>query len=125
VYNGLLTAEQVLRTWDLNADLVVLSACESARGKQGGGDGPLGFAQPFFLAGARSLVLSLWPVDDTATALLMRRFYENLLGKRAGLEAPLPKAVALREAKDWLRRLTADELRRLAAGLPGGDRGTE
>jgi CHAT domain-containing protein len=55
----------------------------------------------------------------------MRRFYENLLGKRDGLARPLSKAQALREAKDWLRRLTAAEVRRLAADLPGGDRGIE
>ena len=40
-----------------------------------------------FSAGARSLVLSLWKVDDRATALLMARFYQNLLGKRPGLAA--------------------------------------
>ena len=70
-------------------------------------------------------MLSLWEVNDTATALLMRRFYGNLLGKRAELERPLAKAAALHEAKDWLRHLTAGEVRRLAEGLPGGDRGTE
>jgi CHAT domain-containing protein len=125
VYRGRLTAADVLRHWQLDADLVVLSACDTGLGRYSGGEGHLGFAQPFFLAGARSLVLSLWKVDDTATALLMRRFYENLLGKRAGLERPLTKAAALREARDWLRRLTAAEVRRLAEGLPGGDRGTE
>jgi CHAT domain-containing protein len=125
VYSGRLTAADVLRHWKLDADLVVLSACDTGLGRYSGGEGQLGFAQPFFLAGARSLVLSLWKVDDTATALLMRRFYENLLGKRAGLERPLAKAAALREARDWLRRLTAAEVRRLAEGLPDGDRGTE
>jgi CHAT domain-containing protein len=125
VYRGRLTAADVLRHWKLDADLVVLSACDTGLGRYSGGEGHLGFAQPFFLAGARSLVLSLWKVDDTATALLMRRFYENLLGKRAELERPLTKATALREAKDWLRRLTAAEVRRLAEGLPDSDRGTE
>jgi CHAT domain-containing protein/Tfp pilus assembly protein PilF len=124
VSRGRLTAGDVLRRWRLDADLVVLSACDTGRGRYSG-EGNLGFAQPFLLAGARSLVLSLWKVDDTATALLMRRFYENLLGRRAGLERPLTKVAALHEAKDWLRRLTADEVRRLAEDLPGGDRGTE
>jgi CHAT domain-containing protein len=50
-------------------------------------------------------VLSLWKVDDRATSLLMRRFYENLLGKRVDLNKPLPKAEALAEAKAWLRGL--------------------
>ena len=74
-----------------------------------GGEGLLGFSQVLLAKGARSLVLSLWKVDDTATALLMTRFYENLLGKRDGLKAPLPKAEALREAKTWLRQLPRAE----------------
>jgi CHAT domain-containing protein/tetratricopeptide (TPR) repeat protein len=129
VYDSRLTAEQIVRTWKLNADLVTLSGCETALGKASGGEGFLGFSQALFVAGARSLVLSLWEVEDTPTMLLMRRFYENLLGKfdeprlvsgqtyRPG--APLPKVDALREAKTWLRELTWDELMELeAAGDP-------
>jgi CHAT domain-containing protein len=116
-----LTAAQMLK-WKLNADLVVLSACESGLGRQAGGEGFLGFAQALFYAGARSVVLSLWKVDDTATALLMTRFYQNLLGKRDGLDKPLPKAEALQEAKAWLRGLSRAEARRLAQGLPGAGR---
>ncbi len=101
--DGTITAEQIARTWELDADLVVLSACESGLGRAAGGEGYLGFAQPLFAKGARSLVLSLWKVDDDATALLMTRFYQNLLGTRAGLKSPLPKAEALAEAKAWLR----------------------
>jgi CHAT domain-containing protein len=59
-------------------------------------------------------------VDDTATALLMNRFYRNLLGKCPGLSAPLPKAEALAEAKAWLRSLTADEAAGLTADLANG-----
>src|SRR5207248_10564834 len=93
--------------------------------KQSGGEGSLGFSQALFLAGARSLILSLWQVDDTATALLMTRFYENLLGKRAGLTQPLPKAAALQEAHSWLRQLTARDIAAELAHLPqlrGGER---
>jgi tetratricopeptide (TPR) repeat protein len=101
--DGTITAEQIARTWELDADLVVLSACESGLGRADAGEGYLGFAQPLFARGARSLVLSQWKVDDDATALLMARFYRNLLGKREGLKAPMPKAEALAEAKRWLR----------------------
>ncbi len=86
IYDGTITAGEVMSTWKLNADLVTLSACESGLGRQGGGEGFVGFSQAFFLAGARSLVLSLWEVDDRATSLLMTRFYQNWLGKREGLE---------------------------------------
>jgi CHAT domain-containing protein len=54
-------------------------------------------------------VLSLWKVDDSATSLLMARFYQNLLGNRPGLKQPMPKAKALDEAKRWLRGLSAEE----------------
>jgi CHAT domain-containing protein len=52
------------------------------------------------------MVLSLWPVDDKATSLLMARFYQDLLGWRPGLSRTLPKA----EAKRWPPGLTADEV---------------
>jgi hypothetical protein len=119
--DGQVTAEQIVRTWELDADLVVLSACESGLGRYARGEGYLGFAQALFVKGARSLVLSQWKVDDKATALLMTRFYQNLLGKRSGLSQPLPKAEALDEAKRWLRELTLDEAGTELAGL---DRGT-
>ncbi len=105
--DGQITAEQIVRTWELDADLVVLSACESGLGREAGGEGYVGFAQALFVKGARSLVLSQWRVDDQATALLMTRFYQNLLGKREGLSKPMPKAKALDEAKQWLRDLSS------------------
>jgi CHAT domain-containing protein len=123
--DGRLTAEQIVRTWELDADLVVLSACESGLGRYAGGEGYLGFAQAFFVKGARSLVLSLWKVDDVATALLMERFYQNLLGRRDGTTGPMPKASALSEAKAWLRGLSREEVRRAAAALPAGRRVVE
>jgi CHAT domain-containing protein len=59
-------------------------------------------------------------VDDAATALLMQRFYANLLGKREGLKAPLPKAEALAEAKQWLRTLPRAQALQQAAALYQG-----
>jgi CHAT domain-containing protein len=107
--DGRITAQQIVQTWDLDADLVVLSACESGLGRLAGGEGYLGFTQALFVRGARSVVLSLWKVPDHSTTLLMTRFYANLLGRRAGLAKPLAKAEALREAKDWLRGLTVEQ----------------
>jgi CHAT domain-containing protein len=111
-----LSAREVLDFWKLDAELVTLSACETAIGRQGGGDGLLGFAQAFLLAGSRSVCLSLWKVDDTATSLLMQRFYRNLLGKRDGIQ-PMKKAIALKEAKEWLRNLTGAEAKTLTAEM--------
>jgi CHAT domain-containing protein len=123
---GRLTAAEVLEFWKLDTELVTLSACESGLGKHGGGDGLLGFAQAFLSAGSRSVCLSLWPVDDTATALLMDRFYRNLLGKRTDGGKPMAKAEALREAKQWLRTVPAtvalERLGVLTEGVVRGER---
>jgi tetratricopeptide (TPR) repeat protein len=121
VWTGQLSVGDIAKTWQLDADLVTLSACQTALGPQGGGEGLLGFSQVLLGKGARSLLLSLWKVDDTGTALLMRRFYQNLLGKREGLEAAMPKAEALREAKRWLRTLPRAEVEKLASRLAKGE----
>jgi tetratricopeptide (TPR) repeat protein len=123
VPTGRLSVGDIAEHWQLDADLVTLSACQTALGPQGGGEGLLGFSQVLLGRGARSLLLSLWKVDDTATALLMTRFYQNLLGKRDGLAKPLPKAEALREAKAWLRGLSAEEASRRVTSLPSAVRG--
>jgi CHAT domain-containing protein len=122
-FDGELTAEQIARTWELDADLVVLSACETGLGRYSRSEGYQGFAQALFVKGARSVVLSLWKVDDKATALLMTRFYQNLLGKRPGLSQPMPKAEALDEAKRWLRGLTEGEVGPALMALPRGEVG--
>jgi hypothetical protein len=121
VFDGRLTVREIQRTWELKAELVTLSACETARGQYAGGEGFVGFTQALLMSGARSVCLSLWKVDDTAAALLMQRFYANLLGVRPGLSQPLPKAEALAEAKAWLRGLRREEVTTLAANLSGGE----
>ncbi len=108
VYDGLLSASEIVREWEIDADLVTLSACATGLGKEVGGEGYLGLANAFLRAGARSLVVSLWPVEDRATALLMARFHENYRGAYEGERGGVPpgamtKASALREAKAWLR----------------------
>jgi tetratricopeptide (TPR) repeat protein len=120
VYDGRLTAEEVLRQWHLKSELVTLSACQTALGKYERGEGHVGFAQALLLAGSRAVCLSQWKVNDAATALLMERFYQNLLGKREGLKGPLPKAQALAEAKEWLRQLPREEALKRAARLTKG-----
>jgi len=62
----------------LDADLVTLSACESALGKEMGGEGLVGLTRAFQYAGARSILASLWSVADTGAAELMKRFYGYL-----------------------------------------------
>ncbi len=99
---------------------MTLSACETALGRESGGEGFVGFTQALLMSGARSVCLSLWKVDDTATALLMQRFYGNMLGRRPGLTAPMPKAEAIREAKAWLRGLGYAEALALTAELSEG-----
>jgi tetratricopeptide (TPR) repeat protein/formylglycine-generating enzyme required for sulfatase activity len=119
VYDGRLVVREIQRDWDLKAELVTLSACETARGRFAHGEGFIGFTQSLLLSGAHSVCLSLWKVDDTATALLMRRFYANLLGTEG--KAPQPKAEALAEAKAWLRGLNRTAAEALAAQLSAGD----
>jgi CHAT domain-containing protein len=75
------------------ADLVTLSACETARGRELAGEGLVGFTQGFLAAGASRVLVSLWQVPDSSTALLMERFYAGLL--RDGLSP----AAALRRAQ--------------------------
>jgi CHAT domain-containing protein len=75
--DGLLRAAD-LYNLSLSADLVTLSACETALGKVATGDDVVGFTRGFLYAGARSLISSLWQVDDEATRDLMVNFYSNL-----------------------------------------------
>jgi len=78
---------------DLQADLVVLSACRTGLGKEVRGEGVIGLSSGFMYAGAKTVISSLWKVDDTATAEFMGHFY------RALLKDQQPPAVALRNAK--------------------------
>ena len=95
--DGLLQASEAALL-KLDADWVVLSACNTAAGDGTPAAGGLsGLAQAFFYAGARNVAVSLWNVNDSATAALMKSFYLNL---RRGL----PKREALREAKLSLLR---------------------
>jgi len=96
--NGLLTAEEVTYLDMGNCDLVVLSACETGLGRAEAGEGMIGLRRAFRMAGARTVISSLWKVPDLETRDLMTGFYENLWDRR------LPKLQALREAQLALLR---------------------
>ncbi|HTC94175.1 MAG TPA: tetratricopeptide repeat protein [Terriglobales bacterium] len=81
---------------ELNADLVVLSACQTALGKQVDGEGLISLSRGFMYAGSPRVIASLWAVDDDATAVLMGKFYQGLLQDH---ETP---AQALRTAQRWM-----------------------
>ncbi|MFM9047515.1 MAG: CHAT domain-containing protein [Cyanobium sp.] len=81
----------------LAADLVVLSACETGLGGQVQGEGLVGLTRGFLYAGTSRVLVSLWQVDDKATATFMQHFYEALLQQR------LPPSQALAEAQNHLR----------------------
>jgi CHAT domain-containing protein/tetratricopeptide (TPR) repeat protein len=95
---GLLTAADVVSKWRLRADVVMLSACETAVGQVRRYEGMYGLARAFLFAGSRSVGASLWRVEDVSTARLMGAFYR-------GYVAGVGKAEALRRAQvELLRR---------------------
>jgi CHAT domain-containing protein/tetratricopeptide (TPR) repeat protein len=86
----------------LGADLVVLSGCETALGKEVRGEGLVGLTQGFLYSGAKQVVASLWRVEDRATAELMSRFYRGLLLEGRSPAAALREAqLAIRSDKRW------------------------
>jgi CHAT domain-containing protein/tetratricopeptide (TPR) repeat protein len=94
---GLLTAAEVVSKWRLRADVVMLSACETAVGQVRRYEGMYGLARAFLFAGCRSVGASLWRVDDVSTARLMGVFYR-------GYALGVPKGEALRRAQVALLR---------------------
>lgn len=96
--DGILTALEVTGLDLQGTDLVVLSACETALGKQQAGQELLGLRWAFGMAGARSLLTSLWKVPDEPTVRLMTKFY-GYLWRSPKDGGPLGKAAALRQAQ--------------------------
>jgi CHAT domain-containing protein len=74
--DGLLTADQILNL-KLNAELVVLSACDTGRGRVTG-DGVIGLSRSLISVGVPSVIVSLWSVPDSPTASLMTEFYRQM-----------------------------------------------
>src|SRR5262249_21315043 len=95
--DGLIRASDIFK-WPLDADLVVLSGCRTGFGRDVRGEGLMALSRGFLAAGASRLVISLWSVDDTATAELMGHLYQEMLGPEHR-----PPAAALRAAQLHMR----------------------
>lgn len=95
--NGFVSVRDIYNL-NLSADLVVLSACDTALGKDIKGEGLVGLTHGFLASGSKTVVASLWKVDDRATAVLMSDFYRSML------QDGLSPAAALRSAKERIRR---------------------
>jgi CHAT domain-containing protein len=93
----ILTALEAAELDLAKVELVVLSACETGRGRVAAGEGVLGLQRAFQIAGARSVVASLWKVPDEETHQLMREFYRRIWSGK-----PASKAEALRQAQLWM-----------------------
>lgn len=91
--NGFLQAHDIYNLHLANTELVVLSACRTALGRDVRGEGLVGLTRGFMYAGSKSVVASLWKVDDRATAELMKHFYHGMF------QEGLTPAAALRKAK--------------------------
>lgn len=106
-YDGLLTAEKILNLgYQINAELVVLSACDTGQGKISG-DGVIGLSRSWMAAGVPSIIVSLWQVpDENATPLLMDKFYEKYHENNSDKAKALRKAMQTTksqypEPKNW------------------------
>ncbi len=99
--DGLLTAEDVSGLDLLATELVVLSACETGLGEVRTGEGVFGLRRAFVLAGAKTLVMSLWKVPDEQTRELMEDFYQRILHGE-------PRAEALRQAQLEMKKKYPD-----------------
>ena len=113
--DGFLQAREVYNL-GMDADLVVLSACQTGRGRLEKGEGLLGLPRMFFYAGSRSVVSSLWHIGDRSTARFMDVFYEHL-------SRGMGKAQALRQAKIQMLRSRSQHPFHWAAFLLNGDFG--
>jgi CHAT domain-containing protein len=95
--DGLLTADDVTGMDLLGTELVVLSACDTGGGEVRVGEGVYGLRRAFELAGARTIVMSLWKADDAATCALMTAFYDELKNGETRLEALRRARVQVRQ----------------------------
>ena len=95
--DGLLEAWELMQM-DLKAELAVLSACETARGRYGAGEGMIGLTWALFVAGVPTTVVSQWKVESASTRDLMLSFHRQLRASTTTTKAPITKAAALQQA---------------------------
>jgi CHAT domain-containing protein len=88
-----------LMNLDLKAEMVVLSACQTARGRLGAGEGMIGMSWALFVAGSPTVVVSQWKVDSARTTELMIEFHRNLLRKSATNKAEALRDAALKQLR--------------------------
>jgi hypothetical protein len=98
--DGTLSARDLVGTWN-TADIVVLSACESGSGVPMFGGEVLGFATELLRSGVRTVLASLWPVDDAATAYMMKQFYAARVQDVPASHALVAAATAVRSQPGW------------------------
>jgi CHAT domain-containing protein len=115
--DGILTALEVSQLDLSNLRLVVLSACETALGKAAGCEGLLGLQRAFQLSGSRTVVASMWKVDDRKTSELMTEFYQHLLARHE------PPVLALRKAQLAILMGNGPEANRGGGGSASRSRG--
>lgn len=106
-----LTARDILKV-KAAADLVVLSACESGQSEEMPGDEMFGLVRSFLFSGVKSVMASLWPVDDLATYITMSKFFENYWLKKH------TKSDSLRKAQAYLKEMTMEEAQEISKGMP-------
>jgi CHAT domain-containing protein len=101
--DGILTAEEIAALDRGKVELVVLSACDTGVGEIRNGEGVLGLRRAFHVAGVRSMIMSLWPVEDESTRHWMTAFYKHRLIEQSGV------AEAVHDASlEMLERRRAD-----------------
>jgi tetratricopeptide (TPR) repeat protein len=125
--NGLVEVEDILLGWDLDADLMTLSGCETLRAAGAARGEPYGFTPALFASGARRVLSSIWTVDDRhhdPHGPVLQGSHGGFAGSRLGYRhAPMPAAHALREAKTYVRTL-ADAKGATPSSIPPTGRGS-